>query len=247
MPIFFMQTEISAEDLILNIQEFGAIGDGKSINTNAIQTAIDRAHTEGGGKVYFPSGQWMTGKIFLKSNVELDISPKAILLAAPGPIYGEPEGSIPSLIYGNQLENITITGGGVIEGKTGIIRDRGKGFGRRLIGLERCKNVKISNLTITHGGGCTLLLHSLDSLEIGHVKVLSFYDYDPEGGEGKDGVNLDGCSNVWIHDCEFRGSDDAFAFKARRSGFRTNSENIKLERCIFASRTSNAIQYELAC
>lgn len=107
-----------AEDLIINVQDIGAIGDGKTINTNFIQAAIDNVHKEGGGRIYFPSGHWMTGKVFLKSNIILDISPKATLLAAPGPIYGNPEGSIASLIYGNQLKNITITGGGIIEGKT---------------------------------------------------------------------------------------------------------------------------------
>lgn len=186
----------------------------------------------------------MTGKNFLKSNVTIDISPEATLLAAPGPIYAEPKGSIESLIYGDQLENITIKGGGVIEGKTGITRERGKGFGRRLVGLERCKKVTISNITITHGGGITVLLHSIDDLEMDRVKVLSFLNIDPDGGEGKDALNLDGCKNVWIHDCEFRGSDDAFALKARGSmGFQTTSENIIIERCTFASRTCNAIQF----
>lgn len=64
-------------------------------------------------------------------------------------------------------------------------------------------------------------------------------------GDGKDGVNLDGSRNVCVHDSEFRGSDDAFAFKARTSGFMTPSENIRIERCTFASRTSNAIQFGL--
>ena len=243
MFIFFIQSFIFAREMTINVQNLGAVNDGKTVNTKVIQTAIDKVHNAGGGTVYFPPGQWMTGKIFLKSNITLDISPKATLLAAPGPIYGKPEGSITSLIYGNQLENITITGGGTIEGKTGITRDRGKGLGRRLVGLEKCKNVKITHLTITHGGGCTILLHSLDNLNIEHVKVHSFYNHDPDGGDGKDGVNLDGSRNVKIFDCEFLGSDDAFAFKARTSGFRTISENIIIERCVFSSRTSNAIQF----
>jgi len=113
-----------------------------------------------------------------------------------------------------------------------------------LLGLERCKMVTLSNISITHGGGITVLLHSIDSLEMDRVRVLSFLDIDPDGGEGKDALDLDGCKNVWIHDCEFRGSDDAFAFKARGSmGFQTTSENIIIERCTFASRTCNAIQF----
>ena len=57
-----------------------------------------------------------------------------------GPIYGKPEGSLDALIWGDGLENVTITGGGVIEGKTGITRDREPaGVGRRIVGLQRCK------------------------------------------------------------------------------------------------------------
>ena len=91
----------------------------------------------------------------------LKITPDATLLAAPGPIYGKPEGSLSALIWGDGLENVTITGGGVIEGKTGITRDReSSSVGRRIIGLQRCKNVKITNVSLRHGGGTTLHLRT---------------------------------------------------------------------------------------
>jgi hypothetical protein len=108
ISIISFWTMISAQNLTINMQDFGATGDGKIINTEKIQSAIDKVHSQGGGVVYFPAGEWMTGKIFLKSNVTIDISPEATLLAAPGPIYSEPKGSIESLIYGDQLENIGI-------------------------------------------------------------------------------------------------------------------------------------------
>ncbi len=228
-----------------NVLDYGAVNDGEAMCTEAIQKAVHACNAAGGGTVLLPSGQYLSGKIHLKSNVTLNISKEATLLAAPGPIYGEPEGSINALIWGDELENVAITGGGTIEGKTGLTREREpEGVGRRAIGLQRCKNVKITDLAIKHGGGCTMLLLSLDGLEIGNVRVQSFWDRDPvEGGDGKDGVTLDGCRNVYVHDCEFRGSDDAFAFKCRQSGFRTVTENVKITRCTFASRTSNAIQF----
>ena len=69
IPFLLFSSLLCAEDLVINVQDFGAIGDGKTINTNYIQAAIDSAYKEGGGRIYFPSGQWMTGKIFLKSNI----------------------------------------------------------------------------------------------------------------------------------------------------------------------------------
>ena len=208
-----------------DIRDFGAVSDGKIDNTDAINKAIVAANTARGGTVLFPAGQWMSGKIFMKSNVTLNISEGATLLAAPGPIYGEPEGSLSALIWGDGLENVTITGG-VIEGKTGITRDREpSGVGHRIIGLQRCKNVKITNVSLRHGGGTTLHLRSIDGLELVNMKVESFWSRDPNGGgDGRDGAILNGCRNVRVYDSVFKGSDDAFSFKARESSLKTVSE-----------------------
>jgi len=98
LSILAINLSMVAQNSNLNVLDCGAIGDGITINTVVIQKAIDSVNVLGGGTVYFPAGEWMTGKIFLKSNITLDISPKATILAAPGPIYGQPEGSITSLI-----------------------------------------------------------------------------------------------------------------------------------------------------
>lgn len=231
-------------DRPFNVLDYGAVGDGRTINTAAIQRAIEAAHASGGGTVLFPAGRWLSGKILLRSRVTLHLADDATLLAAPGRIYAEPPGSIAALIWGDQLEEIGITGGGAIEGKTGLIRsERPPGAGRCAIGLQRCKNVRISDITIRNGGGCAALLISLDGLEVNRIDVSSFFDTAPDGGQGKQGVTLDGCRNVVLRDCQVRASDDALAFKARPSGFLTASEDIAVERCALASRTSNAIQF----
>lgn len=234
-----------ADKAIFNVKDYGAVGDQKTVNTAAIKKAIEAAVSADGGTVLFPAGQWMSGKIFMKSNVTLKITPDATLLATPGPIYGEPKRSLSALIWGDGLENVTITGGGVIEGKTGITRDRKpEGVGRRIIAFQRCKDLKITNVLLHHGGGTTLHLRSVNGIELGNMKVESFWDRDPDGGgDGRDGAIFDGCRNVRVYDSMFKGSDDAFSFKARESGFKIVSENFKIERCTFASRSSNAIRF----
>ena len=65
-----------------NVQSYGAIGTGQSLDTAAIQKAIDAAASSGGGIVYFPAGRFLSGTIFLKSNITLYLSPGAVLLGS---------------------------------------------------------------------------------------------------------------------------------------------------------------------
>lgn len=227
----------------INIKTFGAVGDGKVLVTDAINQAITAANQAGGGTVILPSGRWLSGKIHLKSNVKLKISKKASIIPAMDAVYSEPAGSIEALIWGDSLENVEIFGGGVIQGRTGLTWDNApESSNRCALALQRCRNVKIKDIKIRHGGGTAIQLISLDSLEMDGVKVESFFNKSPECSQGKDGVILDGCQHVYIHDCDFQAADDAFALKTRASGFRTVSKYIKIERCNFRSRNSSGIQ-----
>jgi len=109
-----------------NVEDFGAVGDGKTLNTKAIQNAIDFCAKAGGGMVYVPAGEFMTGPVFLKSNINFHISEGAILLGDtiisryPG-IQGRWEGierkTYASILTGHGLENISITGRGTIDAR----------------------------------------------------------------------------------------------------------------------------------
>ncbi|PWS27703.1 glycoside hydrolase [Pedobacter yonginense] len=115
----------------LNIISFGAKGDGYALNTQSINKAIATSSQKGGGVVLIPSGLWLTGPLELKSNVNLHLKRDAILLftddfnqykLVEGNWEGQPAWRNQSPISGTNLENIAITGAGVIDGNGGSWR-----------------------------------------------------------------------------------------------------------------------------
>jgi len=110
-----------------SITDFGAIADGVTINTRAIQAAIDKAAANGGGTVYIPAGRFVSGTIFFKSHIRLYLESGAVLLGSrdlndyPMTICRFPSGSdryvARALIWGEDLENIAISGRGAIDGQ----------------------------------------------------------------------------------------------------------------------------------
>jgi polygalacturonase len=113
-------------DQVFNITNYGAVGDGKTDNTKAIADAIEACHSGGGGKVLVPAGKFFTGKIHLKSNVNLHVEEGAVLMFSTDPEDYKPlvltswEGmdcyNYSPLIYAYQQENIAITGKGLLDG-----------------------------------------------------------------------------------------------------------------------------------
>lgn len=108
----------------VNIKDFGAVGNGHVLNTEAINKAIDHCANEGGGTVIIPPGLWMTGSIELKSNINLHLEQGAILLFTADHSQYSIIRSSPSSnsyfvmppVYGNDLHDIAITGDGIING-----------------------------------------------------------------------------------------------------------------------------------
>ena len=107
-----------------NITDYGAIGNGEVLNTQVIQHTIDICAKAGGGKVIVPPGLWLTGPIELKSNINLHLERGAVLLFSTNhalyPIIKMPHSSnsykVMSPIFGHDLTNVAITGGGVVDG-----------------------------------------------------------------------------------------------------------------------------------
>jgi len=110
------------QDKTFNIKDFGAVGDGHTMNTEAFKKTIEACSEAGGGTVLVPPGLWITGPIELKSNIDFHVERGAFILFSPNhddyPIIRRPEGGyvVAPPIYGFNLENIAITGSGLIDG-----------------------------------------------------------------------------------------------------------------------------------
>lgn len=158
---------------MLNVREFGAIGDGVSLDTDAINRSIEAAANAGGGTVYFPSGKYLSFSIRLRSHVRLHLDEGATIVAAkPGQHVGAYDEAEPnewgdvhgyqdfghshwhnSLIWGDGLEDISITGTGRIEGRA-LTRTSSKraGLANKAIGLKQCRNVLLRDFSVLMGG-----------------------------------------------------------------------------------------------
>ncbi|TDH24208.1 glycoside hydrolase family 28 protein [Segetibacter sp. 3557_3] len=222
---------------LVSIRSYGAVGDGKTNDTRAINDAIAAAGRSGGGTVFFPAGTYISYSIHLQSNISLYLDQGCVLQAADsthGGRYDEPEPGAGnnfqdfghshwhnSLIWGENLENISILGPGTIFGK-GLSRGftRSEGWARRginaapymwdggankAIALKLCRNVILKDFTITYGGHFGILATGVDNLTIDNLKM----------DTNRDGMDIDCCQNVRISNCSINSPyDDAICLKS---------------------------------
>jgi hypothetical protein len=104
---------------VFSIADFGALPDGRTVNTAAVRKAVDRCAEAGGGRVLIPTGTWVTGTIFLRSGVELHLEQGAVLLGSEDLADYEVDGQHYGLIYARGARNVSVTGTGTIDGRGG--------------------------------------------------------------------------------------------------------------------------------
>lgn len=219
-----------------DVTAFGAKGDGRTENREAINKAIDAAAAAGGGTVEFPAGTWVTGSVRLRSNVTLRLERGAAIEASSeASTYDPPEPNQwdkfqdfghshfhNSLIWGEGLENIAIVGGGRISGKA-LSRERGGG-GDKAIALKLCHNVTLRDVTIENGGHFGILATGVDNLTIDNIMI----------DTNRDGIDVDSCRNVRISNSSINSpNDDAITLKGSHAlGAARPSENITIVNCL---------------
>ena len=217
---------------VVDITAFGAKGDGKTQNREAINKAIETVAAGGGGTVEFPAGTLVTGSIRLRSNVTLHLDRGAVIEASSeASAYDAPEPNQcdkfqdfghshfhNSLIWGEGLENIAITGGGRISGK-GLARDRGAAADKA-IALKLCRNVTLRDFSISTGGHFGILATGVDNLTIDNIMI----------DTNRDGIDIDSCRNVRISNSRINApNDDAITLKGSHAlGEARVSENITI-------------------
>ncbi|HEX8462687.1 MAG TPA: right-handed parallel beta-helix repeat-containing protein, partial [Segetibacter sp.] len=212
----------------------------------------------GGGTVYFPAGTYLSFSIHLKSNIALFLDQGCVLLAADSTANGKYDDAEPnewgdklqyqdyghshwhnSLIWGENLENVSIVGTGTIYGK-GLSRGfyatdhwekigvnpgvlMVEGSGNKAIALKLCRNVILKDFTILYGGHFGILATGVDNLTIDNLKM----------DTNRDGMDIDGCQNVRIANCTVNSPyDDAICLK---SSFGLNyarpTQNVTITNC----------------
>jgi polygalacturonase len=232
---------------MFNVRDFGAISDELTLDTQAIQQAIETCAAAGGGTVVFPAGRYVTGALTLRSHVTLHLEAGAILLGSEDPAdypilpsrwEGAEQESHAPLIGGNELEGIAITGRGAIDGRGAAwwqrFRDRSLRHPRpRLIAFADCRDVLIAGVTLTRSPSWTVNPVRCHNVTVEGVTILN-----PADSPNTDGINPDSCRNVHIANCHIDVGDDCIAIKAgaeaERPDRRAPCENITITNCTMA-------------
>jgi polygalacturonase len=209
-----------------NIRNYGAIPDGKTMGTVFIQKAIDDCSANGGGRVIVPAGIYLTGSIRLKSNVELHLETGATIIGSTQQkdyptIAGEK-----GLLFGFNIENVSITGFGEINGN-GKAFFKGDNAPNRpfLVMFKNSRKINVSGVTLKNSAFWTFHLSQNDGVIVNGIRIYSHVNYN------NDGIDIDS-KNVVISNCIIDTDDDALCFKSDSAFV---CENVVVSNCRLAS------------
>jgi polygalacturonase len=229
--------------IIFNVRDYGAVGDGTTLDTAAIQKALDECGNAGGGAVVFPSGNYLSKPIFLRSNLTFQLEEGAILKATDEPAdFNDPkeEKGVIAFVNGKNLTNITITGKGTIDGtgerwwppvkeakKTGQPEPRRR---PRMIVLSKCKGVRIEGIALQNSPSFHLVPTDCEDVIIDGVTIRA-----PADSPNTDAIDPSACKNVLIRKCILDVGDDNVALKSGHSvpGRSAACEDITVVDCTF--------------
>ncbi len=256
-------TTLTAADF--NVRAFGAKGDGVVLDSPAINAAIEAASAAGGGTVRIPAGTYLCFSIRLHSRLRLKFEPGVTIVAAkPSPELGAYDAPEPnewgdlhqyqdfghshwhnSLFWGENLENVTLSGPGLIDGTHGLVRHASYastgpngtgarsatgtpppevlGLGNKAIALKNCRGVTLRDFSILNGGHFALLATGVDHLTLDNLRIDS----------NRDGFDIDGCRHVRVSNCAVNTpNDDAIVLKTSYAlGALRSCENITITNC----------------
>jgi polygalacturonase len=235
---------------VFNVRQSGATGDGKTLDTAAIQKALDACGAAGGGTVLFPPGTYLSQPLVIRTRTTIDLAAGATLLAStnqsdfmkvPGDWLKARSGSdfIP-FISGKNLADVTFTGSGVIDGNGSVwwgeaekARQIKSGYTLprpNLIVIERCKNLRMENITLQNSPKFHFVPTDCEGVLVSNVTILA-----PERAANTDAIDPSACKDVLITKCLIDVGDDNIAIKAGKkiAGREFASENIAVTDCTF--------------
>jgi polygalacturonase len=226
-------------------REFGAKGDGKTLDTAAIQQALDACGKAGGGIVRLTPGTYLSQPIYLRDKTTLQLDAGAKLQASDEPGHfadpKKPQSRV-AFVNGNALSQVAIVGGGMIDGAgerwwapvraAKLAKQSYNEVPRRprLVILSNCRNVRIEGVTIQNSPSFHLIPSECENVLITNVTFRA-----PHDAPNTDAMDPSACKNVRIIGCTIDVGDDNIAIKSGRkvAGREAAVENIWVERCTF--------------
>lgn len=244
-----------------NIAENGAIGDGTTLNTKAIQATIDKC-AKGGGVVVIPKGIFLSGSIFLKPGVSIEMEDGSVLKGSTN-IEDYPKGMTrieghfepwrSALINADKVDHLRITGKGVLDGSgqpfwklfysrrsadpktTNLSVER-----PRLAYISNCKDVEIRGINFTNSGFWNLHLYHNQQVTVDNCRFVAPGGRVPDDhAPSSDGIDVDSDQDVTISNCFFSVGDDDIALKGSKGPFALDDkdsppvEHIRIQDCTF--------------
>ncbi len=234
---------------------FGIYSDGVTLNTRSIQFAIDYINQQGGGRLVFDVGRFLTGSIHLKSNVTLHLMEGAVLLGVLNPLDYDRKG-FTALIFGHDQQNIGITGRGVIDGQgrqaarnvadmvhKGLIKDAFRNdrpeveIRPMLIYFRSCENILIKGVTMRNAAAWVQTYDQCKNFRADSITI------DSKAFWNNDGIDIVDCDSVAITNSYIDAADDGICLKSHDS--KSICQNILIRNCTIRS-SANAIKFGTA-
>ncbi|MCM1201410.1 MAG: glycosyl hydrolase family 28 protein [Bacteroides fragilis] len=224
-------------DGIFEVRKYGAKGDGVTKDTEAIQQAIDECAQAGGGTVLLEGGTFLSGGLYLKSNVILEVSISAVLLAS-GDIadygtdthhnrYRNEEALDRCFLFAADVENIGIAGYGRIDGNAEAFPNAGSIYRPMLLRFLRCHHIFLEDVRLYNAAAWTTAFLDCADIRIRGIDIRNERRYNG------DGLDFDGCSHISVADCHIQGTDDNLCLQS--SSEKYPMEDVRIVNCEFTS------------
>lgn len=254
------QISVSAEKRY-NIAEKGALGDGKTLNTKTIQSIINECAQNGGGTIVIPKGVFLSGSLFLKPGVNIEIQQDAVLKGSTNindyeklntRIEGHFEPWRAALLNGDKVDHLKITGPGTLDGSGEPFyklfydtRNAVKGTKNldverpRLTFIQNSRDVKISGVKFLNSGFWNLHIYRCQNVTVENCRFVAPSGAVPNRGPSSDGIDVDSSQDITISGCFFSLGDDCIALKGSKGPFAMQDkdsppvERVLIKDCIF--------------
>ena len=236
--IFCIFTSVAMQARSFSIKDYGAVGDGVTLDTKAIQTAVDSVAALGGGTVEIPAGVYLSGSVWLRDNINLHLNPGAVIKGSPdindycaADCCPQNEGDIKCgdymsgghLILGVGVSNVSITGTGRIDGNSDafLLDENGKRWSKKskipnrpgqMIWFVDSKDIRIRDVEIADSPYWSLFLLNCERVWVDgchvHTRRKDYHTYNG------DGIDIDRCRYVTVSNCRIDTSDDCITLRA---------------------------------